>query len=272
MSSTASPLLQIEEQAAGENNNAWGTKANASMQRLEDAIARVTAVALSADYTLSDTQYSQNESRSMILSVTGAGGFNIVIPNRSKVYLVKNGSSGTASIKTATGTGLSVASGDTEWVWCDGSNVVSRLKIPTAAIDATFGTVAALDIATSAQFQANTASKALTTDKVWTAAAAVALTDAATIALDLSTGFNFSVMLAGNRTLGNPTNPKVGQSGVIQITQDATGSRTLAYSSNWKFANGQAPTLSLTAAATDILFYQVISSTFIYATLVKDVK
>ena len=55
-----------------------------------------------------------------------------------------------------------------------------------------------------------------------------ALTDAATITPDFSTGNNFSVTLGGNRTLANPTNLTAGQSGMIFVTQDATGGRTLA--------------------------------------------
>jgi hypothetical protein len=95
------------------------------------------------------------------------------------------------------------------------------------------------------------------------AAAIVALTDAATIAVDMSTGNNFSVTLGGNRTLGNPTNLTPGQSGIIYVTQDATGSRTLAYSSYWKFPGGTAPTLTTTAAAVDALVYTVRTSTSI---------
>jgi hypothetical protein len=129
-----------------------------------------------------------------------------------------------------------------------------------------------LNEATAAQYQGNTANKLLLTDKVWTAADYTALTDAATVAVDMSTGINFSVTLGGNRTLGNPSNTKNGQTGLIVINQDGTGSRTLAYSSNWKFAGGTAPTLTTTASARDLLFYQVISSTVIYGTLVKDVK
>lgn len=134
------------------------------------------------------------------------------------------------------------------------------------------GTISTFDEATAAQFQANTSGKALSTDKVWTAADFTTLTDASTVAVDMSTGFNFSVTLGGNRTLGNPTNTKNNQSGVISILQDGAGSRTLAYGSNWKFASGTAPVLTTTAAARDLLFYQVISSTFIYAMLIKDVK
>lgn len=67
----------------------------------------------------------------------------------------------------------------------------------------------------------------------------------------MSTGFNFAVTLGGNRTLGNPTNTKNGQTGVIKVIQDGTSSRTLAYGGNYKFACGSAPVLSTAANAID---------------------
>ena len=100
----------------------------------------------------------------------------------------------------------------------------------------------------------------------------VALTDAATIAVDLSLGNNFTVTLAGNRTLGAPTNVTAGQSGVIVVTQDGTGSRTLAYNSAYKFAGGTAPTLTTTASAVDVLAYYVESATRITVTSLLNVS
>ena len=99
-----------------------------------------------------------------------------------------------------------------------------------------------------------------------------ALTDGTTITPDFAAANNFSVTLGGNRTLANPTNLTAGQSGVIVITQDGTGSRTLAYGSYWKFPSGTAPTLTTTAAAVDVLAYYVESSTRITARVVGDVK
>jgi hypothetical protein len=99
-----------------------------------------------------------------------------------------------------------------------------------------------------------------------------ALTDGATITPNFNNANNFSVTLGGNRTLANPTNLTAGQSGVIVITQDGTGSRTLAYGSNFKFAGGTAPTLTTTASAVDVLAYYVESATRITARLVADVK
>ena len=101
----------------------------------------------------------------------------------------------------------------------------------------------------------------------------VALTDAATIAVDLSLGNNFSVTLGGNRTLGDPSNVTAGQSGVIVVTQDGTGSRTLAYAgTKYKFAGGTAPTLTTTAAAVDVLAYYCESATRITVTSLLNVS
>ena len=93
----------------------------------------------------------------------------------------------------------------------------------------------------------------------------VALTDGATIAVDFDTGQNFTVTLAGNRALGNPTNVTAGQTGSIFVTQDGTGSRTLSYGTSWEFPAATAPTLTTTAAAVDRIDYIVKSSTSIQA-------
>ena len=92
-----------------------------------------------------------------------------------------------------------------------------------------------------------------------------ALTDGATITPNFATANNFSVTLGGNRTLANPSNLTAGQSGAIAITQDGTGSRTLAFGSYWKFAGGTAPTLTTTASKVDVLVYYVESSTRVSA-------
>lgn len=102
--------------------------------------------------------------------------------------------------------------------------------------------------------------------------AVATLTDGATITPDFAAGNNFSVTLGGNRTLANPTNLTAGQSGVIVVTQDGTGGRTLAFGSNWKFPGGTAPVLTTTASAVDVISYYVESSSRITARVVGDVK
>jgi len=99
-----------------------------------------------------------------------------------------------------------------------------------------------------------------------------ALTDGTTITPDFAVANHFSVTLGGNRTLANPTNLVAGQSGVIFVTQDGSGSRTLSYGSYWEFSTGSAPTLTTTAGAVDALVYVVRSSTSIFASLLADVQ
>jgi hypothetical protein len=82
----------------------------------------------------------------------------------------------------------------------------------------------------------------------------IALTDASTIATDASLGNYFRVTLAGNRTLGNPTNPIDGQKAVWELIQDATGTRTITLGT--AFALGTtitAVTLTTTASKRDFM-------------------
>ena len=101
-----------------------------------------------------------------------------------------------------------------------------------------------------------------------------ALTDGATIATDMALSNNFSVTLGGNRTLGQPTNQAVGQSGSYFITQDGTGSRTLAYHADFKWVGGSAntPTLTTTAGAVDRIDYIVAAANKIHCVASLDVK
>tara|TARA_B100001250_G_C19815674_1_gene798207 strand:- start:43 stop:930 length:888 start_codon:yes stop_codon:yes gene_type:complete len=136
-----------------------------------------------------------------------------------------------------------------------------------------------LGVAVGSDVQAYDADTAkLDVDQNWTGAqrgAVTALTDGATIAVDFNSSNNYSVTLAGNRTLGQPTNIVVGQSGSIFVTQDGTGSRTLAYHADWKWAGGTAPTLTTTAAAVDRIDY-IVGAVFpankIHAVVTLDVK
>jgi hypothetical protein len=96
------------------------------------------------------------------------------------------------------------------------------------------------------------------------------LTDAATITPDFGANQNFTVTLAGNRTLANPTNIVVGQTGSIFLVQDGTGSRTLSFGTYYDFAGGTAPTISTTANAVDRIDYIVRTATSIHCVFTAD--
>lgn len=128
------------------------------------------------------------------------------------------------------------------------------------------------DEAGASGWRAATADKVLIADTTWAAGAEVTLTDSATIAVDMSTFINAVVTLAGNRTLGNPTNEKVGQQGYIRVVQDATGSRTLSFGTDYEFAGGTAPTLTTTANAEDLLFYMVLATDRVFISNALDIS
>lgn len=98
-------------------------------------------------------------------------------------------------------------------------------------------------LADAAAFRANTVGRALTTDGVWSAAAVVALTDAATIAVDFSAGFYFGgaaeavLGLGGDRTLGAPSNVKSGQAGILWFGA-VTSTRVLTLNAAWLLMDG----------------------------------
>lgn len=96
------------------------------------------------------------------------------------------------------------------------------------------------------------------------------LTDAATITPDFGANQNFTVTLGGNRTLANPTNIVVGQTGSIFLVQDGTGSRTLSFGAYYDFAGGTAPTISTTANAVDRIDYIVRTATSIHCVFTAD--
>ena len=89
---------------------------------------------------------------------------------------------------------------------------------------------------------------------VWHEDRIFSLTDGGSIALDASRADRFSVTLGGNRTLANPTSPYGdGQEILVRVIQDGTGSRTLAYGTNYRFFGGALPVLSTTAGDVDYL-------------------
>ena len=104
------------------------------------------------------------------------------------------------------------------------------------------------------------------------AANITALSDGATITIDMATACHHSVTLGGNRTFAAPSNQVVGQAGSIFITQDGTGSRTASFNSAFKFVGGTAPTLTTTASATDRIDYIIKSSNVIHCAVSLDVK
>ena len=217
----------------------------------------------------------------------------------------------TVTIKAAGGTGTAVTQGTTGIVYCDGASVraatggvavrnigTSVTEIPDISIadarytrisaansftgDNTFNSIVsvvgaatfggAATFSSAATFNASVTFNSAVQVSGAAKGTIITLTDGASVIVSMAKANTFVVTLGGNRTLGFPSPIPPGQSGMIYIYQDGTGSRTLAYTSCWRFAGGTTPTLTTTAAAVDMLAYSVRTSATIDAALVADLK
>lgn len=104
-------------------------------------------------------------------------------------------------------------------------------------------------VATLANVQAFTGAKRYTP---------VTLTDAATIAWGLDAAPLARVTLAGNRTVGAPTNQRDGGMFILIVNQDATGGRTLAWNAAFDFGTEGTP--SLPTGANKVAIFTFISN------------
>ena len=129
MPSAFSPLLRLELPAVGEQDNTWGDTLNTNLGPLLDqAIAGALVVDLaSGDKTLQVQNGAIDEARNVMLLCVGAlaAARTITIPPTSKLYVVRNSTTGGVgvNIKTSTGNVVTVPSGQAYLIACDGINV-----------------------------------------------------------------------------------------------------------------------------------------------------
>lgn len=135
MASTYSTSLRLELMATGDQSGTWGDTTNTNLGTLlEQAITGVLSVAQGdvANLTLTSLNGASDQARNMVVNLTGAmtAARNVVVPTANKVYLIKNSTTGgfAVTVKTAAGSGVSVAAGTAQWVYCDGTNVVQGLS------------------------------------------------------------------------------------------------------------------------------------------------
>ena len=294
MASTYTTRLRLEKQGDGENPNSWGLRLNQNVIDLVDqAVGGYAVVSVSSvEVTLTEVDGATDQSRNASLEFAGTltADVTVLVPEVEKLYFIRENTTGSFGVKLKTNTGsvISLQQSTNILVACDGSELY-KLEVPTSVSAFTINTLTATSIDTSvvnaangtftSTVSANTVdtSIAIITDASITDATfvgqvvgiPVTLTDAASIALDLATGNNFTVTLAGNRTLENPTNAVAGQTGQMYVIQDGTGSRTLAFGSNYKFPNGTAITISTSTSSVDLLVFNVRSSTAIDTVIVS---
>lgn len=308
MASTYTSRIRLEKQGDGENPNTWGLRLNQNViDLLDEAVAAYVTVSVSsANVTLSANDGTTDQSRSPFIELQGevTSNLNVVVPNVDKGYVIndsttRNPTARTVTLKTATGSGNLVKVGRISQFICDGVSVhpvegyTSVSDIYAGTTNTFTGTNAFTGLASFTSATTFNTSISVTDlrvtagriENVSVSSAAIVnasvtrgimppstLTDAASIAVDLNDGNNFIVTLGGNRTLENPSNPTIGQTGQIYVIQDGTGSRTLAYGSYWKFSGGTAPTLTTDVNAVDLLVYNVRAADKVDAVFLADFK
>lgn len=137
MASSYSSRLRLELIANGEQDGTWGHTTNINLGTLlEQAIAGVASVVYvtDANKTLTANNGASDEARCAVLEVTSGVSLtatrDLIVPTASKLYLVYNNTTGAQSIlvKTSGGTGITVANGKRQYVYCDGANVVDAIN------------------------------------------------------------------------------------------------------------------------------------------------
>lgn len=155
---TYSSNLRLTLIGTGEQEGTWGDLTNTNIGALiEQAIAGYTVVNMTtdADKTLTAINGAVDEARSMGLRITSTPSLtasrNIIVPSVSKLYVVKNSTTGgqTIVVKTAAGTGVTVANGKSTIVVCDGVNVTEAITstdnfVPSGAIMMWSGSIASI--------------------------------------------------------------------------------------------------------------------------------
>lgn len=137
MASTPTTNLKVEKQGATDNPGTWGTNLNTGLDVLDAAVAGATSLTLTGgSTTLTDADYTADQAKSMVLDVDGTLTSNatIIVPQRNKIYAVRNGTSGafTLTVKTSAGTGVDIPQSASAFVVVDASaNDVDFLTPPT---------------------------------------------------------------------------------------------------------------------------------------------
>jgi hypothetical protein len=134
MPSSYTPSLKLVLPVTGELANSWGNTVNTELTSLVDvAVAGYLSIAMTdADLTLTNGDgASANQARYMALNITGtlSAARNVICPTPSKLYYIKNATTGgfAITLKTSGGSGVSIPNGSSMVLLCNGVNVVDAV-------------------------------------------------------------------------------------------------------------------------------------------------
>ena len=121
--------LRLVQPSDGDVN--WGTTVNNGLTALVDtAIAGTATITMTAaNYTLTSANGATDEARAMFLSLTGTPGasYQVICPAVSKLYFVTNSTGFAQTLKTPSGSGISIPNGRSMMLRCNGTDVVDAV-------------------------------------------------------------------------------------------------------------------------------------------------
>jgi len=143
MATQYSTLLKLALPTQGELSGAWGDVVNNNITSMvEEAVAGLKTINTWSgnSATLSTADGTTAEARAAMLNLTDttsdlSGAATLICPALSKVFIVKNGTGQTVTVKTASGSGIAISNGNTSIVFCDGTNVVEAVTGITGNLD-----------------------------------------------------------------------------------------------------------------------------------------
>ena len=176
MASTYTSTLKLEKPAQGEKSGVWGNTINNNITDIvENAIAGLVTIntwtqANPALATLTTGQGSVTQSNAAILNLTDTGSLiptgaqgRVIVPAKSKVFLVINGTGHEVQVKVSGETGVVIPIGDNMIVVCNGTTVLdplTRLTLDQVLFNGAIATNKAMGLAGTSTLTFGDAGKA----------------------------------------------------------------------------------------------------------------
>jgi|10_taG_2_1085330.scaffolds.fasta_scaffold06694_2 hypothetical protein len=183
--------------------------------------------------------------------------FYVGLDDSADKLIIGEGSTvGTNNILSITDDAVTIGDGATEdaKIVFDGNAQDYYIGLDDSADDLVIGLGAAVGTTPAMSIDEN---QMTTFGKAAIGATLTDTTNTGGVTLDFNAYQNFILTFTGNVTLDNPTTETVGQSGIIVVIQDGTGSRTLSLGTDYETPGGSGLTISTAASAVDIIPYFV---------------
>jgi len=140
MPSTYTDNGGIELPASGEQSSTWGNTVNDNMSiidRLTNGVGAITLSGTTHTLAVSDGALSDGQYKTLVLGGSPSGTNTVTVsPNNGQhIYIVKNNSGQTATFTQGSGANVSVLTGTTKIIYCDGAGSGAAVVDITGSLD-----------------------------------------------------------------------------------------------------------------------------------------